>query len=93
MAGEREEAIRILDDFRAKSSGSYISPANFAKVYVGLGEYDEAFKQLEKAAAERGVKLPWFLVDPCLTPIRSDPRFADLLTRTGLPQIAMSVNV
>ena len=56
-------------------------------------DYSEAFKQLEKAAAERGVKLPWFLVDPCLTPIRSDPRFADLLTRTGLPQIAMSVNV
>ena len=93
MAGEREEAIGILDDFRAKGSGSYISPANFAKVYVGLGEYDEAFKQLEKAVSERAVKLPWFLVDPCLTPMRSDPRFADLLTRTGLPQIAMSVNV
>jgi tetratricopeptide (TPR) repeat protein len=93
MAGEREEAIRILDDFRAKGSGSYISPANFAKVYVGLGEYDEAFKQLEKAAAERAVKLPWFLVDPCLTPVRSDPRFADLLARTGLPPISMSVNV
>jgi hypothetical protein len=93
MAGEREEAIGILDDFRTKAATQYISPVNLAKVHVGLGDYEEALDQLEKAFAERAVKLPWFIVDPCLKPLRSDPRFSDLVVRLGLPQSSRTVNV
>ena len=93
MAGEREEAMRILDDFSLRRESEYISPVNVAKVYVGLGDNDEAFNQLEKAFEERAVKLPWLIVDPCLKSLWSDPRYSDLVTRMGLPQISRSVKV
>ena len=56
-----------------------------AQDYTSLGEKDAAFANLEKAAAE-GQSIDNFKLDPTLDPLRSDPRFADLLRRIGLPQ-------
>jgi eukaryotic-like serine/threonine-protein kinase len=56
-----------------------------AEDYASLGEKDAAFANLEKAAAE-GQSIDNFKLDPTLDPLRSDPRFADLLRRMGLPQ-------
>jgi adenylate cyclase len=53
--------------------------------YAMLGEKDAAFAALEKAAAA-GNYLDIFKLDPALDNIRSDPRYADLLCRIGLPQ-------
>ncbi len=53
-------------------------------VYVGLDEKDQAMAWLEKAYAERFS--PWVLMRPCFYPLRSDPRFQDLLHRMGLSQ-------
>ena len=43
------------------------------------------FEWLEKAYQDRDVVLPAMLTDPFLAPMRTDPRFADLLRRVGLP--------
>jgi hypothetical protein len=53
---------------------------------VGLGEQDEAFEWLEKSYADRsiGVGFATIKVDPQFDPLRSDPRFADLLRRMNL---------
>ncbi|MGA9507458.1 MAG: protein kinase [Candidatus Sulfotelmatobacter sp.] len=56
-----------------------------AEDYASLGEKDAAFVNLERAAAE-GQSLDNFKLDPILDPLRSDPRFADLLRRMGLPE-------
>jgi eukaryotic-like serine/threonine-protein kinase len=56
-----------------------------AEDYASLGEKDAAFANLERAAAE-GQSIDNFKLDPALDPLRSDPRFADLLRRIGLPQ-------
>jgi serine/threonine protein kinase/tetratricopeptide (TPR) repeat protein len=53
--------------------------------YTSLGEKDAAFANLEKAAAE-GQSIDNFKLDPTLDPLRSDPRFTDLLRRMGLPE-------
>jgi len=49
-----------------------------------LGEKDAAFAALEQAAAA-GNHIDTLKLDPALDNIRSDPRYADLLRRIGLP--------
>ena len=56
-----------------------------AEDYALLGAKDAAFVALERAAAE-GQALDNFKLDPALDSLRSDPRYADLLRRVGLPQ-------
>jgi hypothetical protein len=55
-----------------------------ANVYIGLGDKDQAFVWLEKAFQERSNALVWLKVWPLWDPLRSDPRFDDLLRRVGL---------
>ena len=60
-------------------------PVNIAMAYVGLGETDEAFRWLERAFSERAAWLPNALTSqPAFQPLRTDPRFTDLLQRIGL---------
>jgi TolB-like protein/tRNA A-37 threonylcarbamoyl transferase component Bud32/Flp pilus assembly protein TadD len=84
VAGNRTEALRILAEMNERAEESYVSALDFAIVYVGLGENDEAFKRLEEAYAERTIGLLYFNTDPIFDPIRSDPRFQDLIKRMGL---------
>ena len=57
---------------------------SFAVVYVGLRELDQAFLWLEKAYDERTNSLAYLKVQATWDPLRSDPRFTDLLRRIGL---------
>jgi len=50
---------------------------------VGLDDKDQAFAWLEKAFAERSAGLTFLKAEPMFDPIRSDPRFQDLLRRVG----------
>ena len=58
----------------------------FAILYPGLGDRDRAFAAMEQAMQERSVIFVLMNGDPMWDPIRSDPRFADLVRRVGLPQ-------
>jgi serine/threonine protein kinase/tetratricopeptide (TPR) repeat protein len=53
--------------------------------YALLGAKDAALVALERAAAA-GQQVDYLKLDPDLDNIRSDPRYADLLRRMGLPQ-------
>jgi TolB-like protein/DNA-binding winged helix-turn-helix (wHTH) protein len=60
------------------------TPAMIAEVYVYLGDKEKAFTWLESAYTQRD----GFLVslrDPEWQPLKSDPRYSDLLRRVGLP--------
>ena len=83
--GERSQALRVLDELRTVSKQTYVPSDCFALVYAGLGEKDQAFAWLEKAYEERSSSLYVLKVDPIWDPLHSDPRFADLLRRIGLP--------
>ncbi len=64
-----------------------LSPYLRAHFYAALGEKDKAFAELNKAYENRdGFVVMYLKVDPRLDPLRSDPRFQDLLRRVGFPQ-------
>ena len=84
-AGKRREALRVLDELMEESNRSYVSPARIARVYVWLGDKDQAFAWLEKAYQERSPLVPTVKVDPIFDPLRDDPRFQALLRRLNFP--------
>lgn len=75
--------------FVLKTLESQKNPARLeaiAVLYGQLGEKDKAFEWLEKAYNQRADGLALLKVDPWYDPLRSDPRFTDLMRRVGLPQ-------
>jgi DNA-binding winged helix-turn-helix (wHTH) protein/TolB-like protein/Tfp pilus assembly protein PilF len=86
IAGQRVEAMKVIDELQALSVQRYVSPANVAAVYAGLGETDLAMEWLEKAYEIRSRNVVWLKVWPQYDSLRADPRFADLLKRIGLPE-------
>src|SRR3989441_9349049 len=57
-----------------------------AKAYVDLGEKDRAFAELNKAYEIRLSSLCWLKVEPQMDPLRSDPRYQELLRKMNFPQ-------
>jgi hypothetical protein len=64
----------------------YIDPVFIAVSYAILGEKDRAFGLLEKACREKSGGIGSIKNIPAFDSLRSDPRYADLLKRMGLPQ-------
>jgi tetratricopeptide (TPR) repeat protein len=86
LAGRKDEANNILKELLELNKQRYVTPAAFANIYIGLGNNDQAFVWLEKAFQERSNYLAYLKVFPILDPLRSDPRFAGLVQRVGLPE-------
>ena len=84
--GYRGYLDRQLQELKASSQGEYVDPLGFAELYTRLGDKDSAFHWLERAYQEHSSWLNFVNADPVYDPLRSDPRFADLLRRIGLPQ-------
>jgi tetratricopeptide (TPR) repeat protein len=82
--GRRDEAKKIIDQWKRLPPAGLISAHDVAIIYIGLGEKDEAFDLLERAYAERDIHLASLKSDPRFDSIRSDPRYVDLLRRLGL---------
>lgn len=76
----RKQIARLEQDVRAQGIGRY----EIALIYAGLGDKTKAFEWLEDAYRAHDVGLVYLKIDPCLDPLRSDPRFDDLLRRVGL---------
>jgi serine/threonine protein kinase/Flp pilus assembly protein TadD len=84
VAGERGKAEHVLQELTNLTKHRYISPMDIAYVEIGLGNKDQAFAWMEKAYQERSRSLVALKVDPLLDPLRSDPRFQNLLRRMHL---------
>ena len=84
LAGKKREARAVIEELKERSKRRYISPTIIAFIYGGLGEKDEAFAWLEKSYSGRDFILVLLSVDPSFDPLRSDPRFAELVRRVGM---------
>jgi len=87
VSGNRTEVQRVQDHLKEQSEHSYVAPYNVAVIYAGLGDKDRAFAWLDQAYKERSYLLAVYLTtDARLDNFHSDPRFADLRRRIGLPE-------
>ncbi len=79
LSGNQAEARELLHELLARSGGEpSVAPA-IARIYIGLAENDQAFQWLQTAVNKQaGAVLP-IKLDPFFDPLRSDPRFGDLM--------------
>jgi serine/threonine-protein kinase len=86
MMGKSKEARKILDDLTKASKQSYFPPYLFGEIHVALGENEQGLAWLEVAFTHRDPYLVHLKKDAAFDPVRSDPRFQNLLRRVGFPQ-------
>jgi TolB-like protein/Flp pilus assembly protein TadD len=89
IAGKADGAKTILNELNERPKLDPMALIYSAESCSVLGEKDKAFQFLEAAYQERVSLLIYLGVKPTFNNIRSDPRFADLLQRMGLPHVPL----
>ncbi len=85
LSGDRaraEQVLRQLVELSARRKGM---SGVIAGVAAALGKHDKAFAAVQKACEERDGGLMLLNYDHAWDPLRSDPRFQQLVRRVGLP--------
>jgi TolB-like protein/Tfp pilus assembly protein PilF len=82
-AGQTDAARKSISQLEEQVRRDGVGRYEIALVYAGLGEKREAFRWLEDSYRAHDVGLVYLKIDPCLDPLRSDPRFDDLMKRIG----------
>jgi TolB-like protein/DNA-binding winged helix-turn-helix (wHTH) protein/Flp pilus assembly protein TadD len=83
-AGNRSAALALLADLKKRSDPGFSHAPEIATICAALGQNEEAMNWLEKGFEERFN--PGVLLRPGFDPLRSDPRFQNLVHRIGLPR-------
>jgi len=81
-SGALAHAIQVLQTLRKTH---YYSPYLIARLYADLGDKDQAFQWLDTAYREHDWLLIGLNTQFELDSLRSDPRFAELVRKVGLP--------
>jgi TolB-like protein/DNA-binding winged helix-turn-helix (wHTH) protein/Flp pilus assembly protein TadD len=81
--GDRAKTETLLARLHAMSKEHYVPAFDIAGVYAGLGEKDRAFSSLEQSYQDRHPWLVMLRVSPIFDPLRSDPRYSELVGRIG----------
>jgi len=82
-SGQPAKAREVIRNLQRLSTRRYVGAANFAIVYCGLGEIDHALEWIERGYQQRDPLLTRMKFHPVTVPLRSDPRFAELVRRVG----------
>ena len=85
-SGQQAQAEHALQKLLQWDQRQAVDPAAIVWAYVGTGNKDQAFAYLEKAYTQHSSTLTTLKVEPGFDPLRSDPRYQDLLRRVGLAQ-------
>jgi eukaryotic-like serine/threonine-protein kinase len=86
LAGDQTEARRAASELEAESAHRYVPPIWLVFLYTGLGEKERAFFWLDKAYQEHSTWLIYLKEYPDFDPLRSDPRFQEMLKKVNLAQ-------
>jgi tetratricopeptide (TPR) repeat protein len=84
LAGRKGDAENALKELAAWSRRSYVPAYNFAELYIGLGEKEQALAMLEKAHADRSMLLTFLMDDHEFESLHSAPRFVNVARDIGL---------
>jgi TolB-like protein/DNA-binding winged helix-turn-helix (wHTH) protein/Tfp pilus assembly protein PilF len=83
-SGRTSDALKQLSELKNHSNGGYSDAAEVSMVYAALGDKDQAMHWLEIGYEQRFN--PGVLLRPGFDPLRSDPRFQNLVRRIGFPR-------
>jgi len=86
VSGDSKRTQTVLKELNQLAQHRRVTPFWIAMIYMALDDKNHAFQLLDRCYEERSPWLVWLKTDPALDPLRSDPRFADLLRRIGLQQ-------
>ena len=84
LAGRRAEAREVLSQLERRAASQDVRPIHFAWVHVGLGENQTALDWLETAYAKHNTNVLFLRCVPFYDPLRSEPRYEQLLARLPL---------
>jgi len=80
VSGNKESALKVLEELKETAKHRYVSPFSFALVYAGLGHNDLAVQWLEQSYQSRAfADVGYIKVDPRFDSLRSDPHFTALM--------------
>jgi serine/threonine-protein kinase len=85
-SGKRDEALKLLNELKKEAGHGYVQNYNFALIYIGLGNKEEALNYLEKHVSAHAETASQYAVAPELDELRSEPRFKEMLKRMHLPE-------
>ncbi len=85
-AGWKGALSKGIEARQAQRKTGHSSAYEIAELYADLGDKDQAFRWLSTAYQERDNSMVALKTDFLFDPIRSDPRFAELVRKVGLPQ-------
>ena len=80
-----EQAGKLVEEMRAANQKGFVPPFYFATAFVGMGNQNEAIRALEEGYKTRDPDMVGLNSTPWFEPLRSDPRFQDLLHRMSFP--------
>ncbi|MHC4071553.1 MAG: protein kinase domain-containing protein, partial [Planctomycetota bacterium] len=87
LSGRKGDVETLLKELKeSQEKGTYVLPIYFAEVYTSLGNKDEAFRWLQKASEERSYGMLLLRHDWYWDPLRSDPRFDEVLKQMNFPK-------
>ena len=81
--GKTSDARRVLTTLVEQSKHHYVSAYAIGLVHAGVGDKDQALEYLNLGLKERTNWMVWTAIDPRWEPVRSDPRFQQLLRDIG----------
>jgi eukaryotic-like serine/threonine-protein kinase len=85
--GQREEALKTLEQLQQTATRRYVWSYTFAFVHIALGEKDKAIDVLERDYRDHAdYEIALIKVDPMLDPLRGDPRFEALVSKVFAPK-------
>ncbi len=85
-SGDRAEALKILEELKKEATVQYVQNYDFALLYIGLGDKEQALNYLEKHMLARAETASQYAVAPELDELRSEPRFKAMLKKMNLPE-------
>ena len=86
VAGNKSEAVKILDEVKGITLDEYVRPVQIGLVHLALGNREEGFRWIEKGIAEKDSAILMFGSLPYFKEYREDPLWRPIDEKLGLPK-------